>query len=193
MRREVVLKDGSTACVRPLVSDDVESLWACENAITRAGAGVVRSPDQISPSPESMRADFAGWLDGSKAGERGAFLVCVAASDGSCPVMGSATVRRMFPVRVRHVAHLSLGVHPEHQGRGIGRALMEAVIDWAERGEGRGVTRLDLDVFAVNHRAIALYRSLGFEIEGTRRDFVRFEDGSFSDDHVMALRIPRER
>ncbi|MBN8645547.1 MAG: GNAT family N-acetyltransferase, partial [Planctomycetes bacterium] len=91
------------------------------------------------------------------------------------------------------VAHLSVGVHPEFQGLGVGRALMEAIIAWAETGEGRGVTRLDLDVFAVNHRAVGLYRSLGFEIEGTRRDFVRFEDGTFSDDHVMALRVPRTK
>lgn len=191
MNREVRLKNGAAAEVRPLTAGDVASLWACENAITRAGEGVVRRPDQISPSPGSMVADLTGWIDGSKCGERGAFLVCVPAGGGA--VMGSATVRRMFPSRIRHVAHLSVGVHPEFQGLGVGRALMEAIIAWAETGEGRGVTRLDLDVFAVNHRAVGLYRSLGFEIEGTRRDFVRFEDGTFSDDHVMALRVPRTK
>ncbi len=48
-------------------------------------------------------------------------------------------------------------IHPSHQGRGIGAALISALIDEAERN-GQDLV---LDVLAVNHRAQALYRRLG--------------------------------
>jgi len=48
-------------------------------------------------------------------------------------------------------------ISPEHQGRGIGTRLIGALIDKA-RQNGQDLV---LDVFAVNHRAQALYQRLG--------------------------------
>jgi ribosomal protein S18 acetylase RimI-like enzyme len=48
-------------------------------------------------------------------------------------------------------------IRPSHQGRGIGAALISALIDEAERN-GQDLV---LDVLAINHRAQALYRRLG--------------------------------
>jgi ribosomal protein S18 acetylase RimI-like enzyme len=50
-------------------------------------------------------------------------------------------------------------IHPDHQGRGIGTALIHQLLDDArQRGQ-----RLVLDVLAVNHRARAFYRRHGFQ------------------------------
>ena len=49
-------------------------------------------------------------------------------------------------------------IHPDHQGRGIGGAVVREVVADADR-RGRPV---DLDVLTVNARAQALYRRLGF-------------------------------
>ena len=46
---------------------------------------------------------------------------------------------------------------------------------------------VELQVRADNPRAIALYRSHGFEHEGTRRALVRADDGRLVDDLVMGL------
>ncbi len=69
-------------------------------------------------------------------------------------------------LRNRHSATLVVGVRRRFAGRGLGRALMQAVIDWAESA---GVNRLELTVMVHNTTAIALYRSLGFVEEGLRR------------------------
>jgi ribosomal protein S18 acetylase RimI-like enzyme len=53
-----------------------------------------------------------------------------------------------------------LYVSDRARGRGIGRALTEAVI---ERARERGCRRVELDVNSENPAALALYRSLGFE------------------------------
>ena len=48
---------------------------------------------------------------------------------------------------------------------GVGRALMESVHAWAL---GKGVTRVELNVWAFNQDAIALYEKLGYEVVSSR-------------------------
>ena len=61
--------------------------------------------------------------------------------------------------------------------------LLGVALSWAD---GVGLERLELNVLADNHRAVKLYESVGFVLEGTRRGAFRFEDGRVVDDHMMA-------
>jgi ribosomal protein S18 acetylase RimI-like enzyme len=69
--------------------------------------------------------------------------------------------------------------------RGIGSALMEEAVKWAQRA---GVAKLELTVFPHNEPAIALYRKLGFREEGLlrRRYFI---DGRYVDAMLMARNL----
>jgi len=88
------------------------------------------------------------------------------------------------------VAELALAVRPDRQGRGIGRALLEALLDLSDRW--LLLERLELFVFADNERAVRLYRSLGFEVEATRRrSSVR--GGRLAEDLLMARLRPSFR
>lgn len=51
-----------------------------------------------------------------------------------------------------------LGVHPAHQGRGLGRALLEPTLAWADRD------RLPTYLETANERYLAFYRHFGFEV-----------------------------
>ncbi len=62
----------------------------------------------------------------------------------------------------------TIAVAPWQQGRGTGRALLEAVIFEASF---RGCSRMLLEVRADNAAAISLYESFGFAINGHRRDY----------------------
>jgi ribosomal protein S18 acetylase RimI-like enzyme len=53
-----------------------------------------------------------------------------------------------------------LYVAPEARREGVGRKLVEAVVD---RARERGCRRVELDVSSENPAAMALYRSLGFD------------------------------
>jgi GNAT superfamily N-acetyltransferase len=57
-------------------------------------------------------------------------------------------------------------VGPEWRGRGVGAALLDAVIGWAR---DRGFTRLELSAPAHGTAALALYRAAGFVATGARR------------------------
>jgi putative acetyltransferase len=104
----------------------------------------------------------------------------VAVLDGH--IVGHAAVIR-DKGRRDHVGHIGMCVHDEHHGRGIGSCLMAALVDTADNW--LGLRRLELQVFVDNAPAIRLYRTFGFEIEGTRRA-AAFRDGAFVDDYVMA-------
>jgi ribosomal-protein-alanine N-acetyltransferase len=59
----------------------------------------------------------------------------------------------------------TVAVIPEARGRGIGRALLDAVADWAQ---AEGAARIELEVRASNNRAIKLYEQAGFQRESLR-------------------------
>ncbi len=86
-----------------------------------------------------------------------------------------------------HAASLGMGVHDDYTGRGIGRAMLTELIEIADNW--MNIRRLELTVFTDNEAAVRLYQTLGFEIEGTHKDFA-FRSGSFVDAYAMArLRV----
>lgn len=85
--------------------------------------------------------------------------------------------------RVRHVAGLGMFVHEQYQGRGVGKALMAAGLDAADRW--LNLLRIELEVYPDNDRAIGLYEKFGFVHEGRKRMNV-WRDGQYVDSLAMA-------
>lgn len=77
----------------------------------------------------------------------------------------------------------NIAVHPDFRRQGIGRLLLEQVIDSARRQERLRVT---LDVRFSNAPAQNLYRSFGFVIRGLRKGY--YSDNG-EDALVMALEL----
>jgi len=103
-------------------------------------------------------------------------------------VVGSAVLHPAPAIRRRHAALLGISVARDAQGRGVGKALMQALCDYADNWAH--LLRLELNVFADNERAIALYRRFGFEHEGTFRAYA-LRDGVYVDSLAMARLHPR--
>jgi putative acetyltransferase len=83
----------------------------------------------------------------------------------------------------RHSAWLGIAVHDEFAGRGAGQALMQGLLDLADRWIG--LMRVDLEANADNQRAIAMYRRFGFVDEGVFKK-AYFVDGEYVDALLMA-------
>jgi GNAT superfamily N-acetyltransferase len=77
-----------------------------------------------------------------------------------------------------------LYVHPDHQRRGIGAALLQAVEGWARRQQAR---RLWLQVNRGNAQAIRAYEKYGFRVVDSR--VFDIGGGFVMDDHVMEKRL----
>lgn len=78
-----------------------------------------------------------------------------------------------------------LAVDPDMRGRGVGRGLVEAVVDLAQQ---RGFAKLTLRVLGPNTGARRLYERCGFVVEGVLRgEFLL--DGRLVDDVLMARHL----
>lgn len=85
--------------------------------------------------------------------------------------------------RRRHAGLIGISVSEAWQGKGVGKALMQAGVDLADKWIN--LTRLELEVYADNEEAIRLYEQFGFEREGVLRQHA-FRDGRYVDSIMMA-------
>jgi RimJ/RimL family protein N-acetyltransferase len=109
--------------------------------------------------------------------------VYVVEDDGR--IVGRLSLSRDPHPSSQHVADLGLMVAAEYRRRGIGRALLEQAVRWAQES---GVRKLELHVFPWNEPALALYEAFGFEREGLRRaQYAR--DGEYVDAILMAYQV----
>jgi [ribosomal protein S18]-alanine N-acetyltransferase len=69
---------------------------------------------------------------------------------------------------------LTIAVAPNQQRKGLGGAMLRAVLDWARR---QNLRKIFLEVRVSNLSAIALYRATGFVEIGRRRGYYQHADG----------------
>lgn len=108
--------------------------------------------------------------------------VLVAELDGVVSGYVSTYQNIPLPSHAHVLAVNGLAVAPEAQGRGVGRALVEAVLAAAKQ---RGLVKVTLRVLGHNTGARRLYERCGFVTEGVLKgEFVL--DGQPIDDVLMA-------
>jgi ribosomal protein S18 acetylase RimI-like enzyme len=113
-------------------------------------------------------------------GGAGVQLLAVTPND---VVVGWCDIVRNPHEGFHHVGRLGMGLLPDYRGRGLGKQLVAQAVRAARQA---GIERVELEVFASNERAIALYRALGFVTEGIKRR-ARKLDGKYEDNVFMAL------
>jgi phosphinothricin acetyltransferase len=85
------------------------------------------------------------------------------------------------------VVEESVYVHPDGQGRGVGRALLNAVI---ASTEAAGVWTLRAGIFPENTASLALHRKLRFRVIGVTERVGQFRDGRWRDVVLLERRSP---
>ncbi len=157
--------------VRPATEDDAGA-FAKVFSDRSASNGTLQHP---YTSPEVWRTRLAG-----NVGTRQVMLVAIV----NGRVVGNAGLHAVSDnPRQKHVCSLGISITHAYQGRGVGRALMNACLDFADCWAN--YSRVALTVHADNLRAIKLYESLGFQHEGRLRDF-SFREGGYVDALIMA-------
>lgn len=102
-------------------------------------------------------------------------------------VLGSAKMGPNRPGRGAHVATASFMVDPAHQRRGVGRALGLYAVEWARVA---GFRSMQFNaVVETNTGAVALWRSLGFEVLATVPEAFDSRSHGLVGLHVMHRRL----
>lgn len=84
--------------------------------------------------------------------------------------------------KVEHIAYVwGVYVRKEHRGKGVGKKLMEALLDELQAA---GFVKANLGVNTIQKSAEKLYESLGFEIIGISHKELKIE-GEYYDECLM--------
>lgn len=176
---DVRLKDGTPIVIRRACSRDADDLARLDQALVSEGLWTVRDPrERVSVVEELKR------IASYDAPDR---LLLVALERGR--VIGETALKAHKVARCSHVATFSISVAGEYRGRGVGRALMGAACAWADSHPT--IEKLELFVFSSNDRALSLYKTFDFVVEGRRERYVRFGPTTYVDDLVMGRMCPK--
>lgn len=89
---------------------------------------------------------------------------------------------------IQHTGRFGMMILKEFWGEGIGRRMLEVMEIHAR---AQGFTRIEAMVRTENERGVRLYRRMGYEIEGTRRQGALI-DGRFQDEYFIAKILGQE-
>jgi GNAT superfamily N-acetyltransferase len=136
------------------------------------------------PTPADIAQWLAEWHGAATTGRAGLALSRV---NGRVQALGGWKAGREGPLG--HVVHLSkIMVYPDARGLGLGRRVVDALI---ERAEDFGAELLTLGVRGNNHGAQALYEACGFKTWGVLPNGVAVGDDRFDDVRMCRqLRLP---
>ena len=152
--------------------------------VAEAARTIAATPGLLASQPAELTderlAQKIAALDGA---DNGCFLVAESAGE----LVGHGMLDPLPLAAVRHVVHLTLAVHVGWQGRGVGRALLGRLIEWAKAAPA--VEKIELNVRAPNSAAQALYRKMGFSEIGRWRRRVKIAPGQYLDDVAMELLV----
>ena len=98
-------------------------------------------------------------------------------------VIGSIEFRSQSRKRLSHTGSVSMSISKNYRDMGIGKALLKALLDWAE--ENPLIEKVSLGVFSTNQRAISLYKQMGFIEEGRLIKEYKLNHGEYIDDVLM--------
>ena len=142
-----------TVRIREAAEADWPAIWPIVEAVVRAGETYVYPRDLTEDAARAL------WMQGAPG------VTLVAVDDDGRMLLGTAKAGPNYPGPGAHVANASFMVAEDARGRGVGRALAEATIEWA-RDAGFHAMQFNA-VVAANRSAVHLWQALGFRIIGT--------------------------
>jgi putative acetyltransferase len=102
-------------------------------------------------------------------------------------VVGELSLLANQRPRRNHVGEIGMAVRDDYAGQGVGWLVMDAVLGMAD--DWLGLTRIELTVWTDNEPAVRLYKTWGFEVEGTLRQYA-LREGRLVDAYCMARLRP---
>ncbi|MGP3990594.1 GNAT family N-acetyltransferase [Streptomyces sp. 3N207] len=162
--------------IRVATEADWPAIWPFFRRIVAAGETYTYPRDMDEPSAR------ATWM----LQPPGRTVVAV---DDDGAVLGSAKMNPNHMGGASHIAGASFMVDPDHSGQGVGRALGEHALEWARR-EGYRAMQFNA-VVETNTGAVALWKSLGFEIVATLEEGFSHPEHGYVGLHIMYQRFQR--
>jgi RimJ/RimL family protein N-acetyltransferase len=179
---EYKLKDGRACFVRAIAEEDAEAFLSFFPPRLSESDFLNYMPGEFSKTLEEERKFIRDHM------ARPGSTALVAFVEGELVATAGAESKPLK--RYAHQTELGLVVAEPYWQQGIGRKLMEWLIDWSG---AEGLKKVTLRVFADNANALELYRSLGFVEEARLQGDALKADGTYRDTILMALVLDQAR
>lgn len=162
--------------IRKARPQDAPLLAETEKIIAEEPGFLCSNPEELDPKIFRQTIEQLG------TGEQGVYFV----AEEQEKIAGHGYLLKLPLKNLSHVAQLTIALHPDWQGKGVGMLLMEALITWAEHDPT--LEKIELNVRATNIRALKLYKKWGFRLEGFLTRHLKTKSG-YIDDLVMGLHL----
>ena len=106
----------------------------------------------------------------------------VAADISQKKIVGVSSYSFSKNPRIKHKINLSMGVHPDYVGQGIGTKLYEFALEDAKKS---GFKKVQGEIVTKNTASLNLAKKFGFEIEGVRKKDFLTEEGNYMDSYIV--------
>lgn len=179
--KKIMTKDCRRVILRNARVEDSQALVEYLRTIARESRYLTNEPEEVTITLEREEAFLAGKTEE----ERELMLIGeIIDADGNARHVGNCSLMSMGnKLRVRHRCGIAIALYKEFCGLGIGKQMMEAVLDVAK---SCGYEQAELEVVTTNTPAIRLYKSVGFEIYGERKKDMKYKDGTYADMYLMS-------
>lgn len=165
--------------IRPTQPIDAPQLLQVMKKIGGETDFLIMDEHGLSLTEEQLAMQLAAFLESAN----NLSLVALAGEK----IIGMASVLAEDNPRVAHIGEVGISILKDYWGMGLGAAMMEEIIWWAENSGV--IRRLELTVQTRNKRAIHLYQKFGFTQEGKMQRSFLTAQNEFIDAYLMALLI----
>lgn len=169
--QHITAKDGNNYCLRQAEVADAAALLDLLRSTAGQTPFLLREPEEVTMTVEQEESFIQSRMDAP--GD----LMLLVESEGK--VQGLCSLSSVGPFqRYAHRCNLSIALRKEVWGIGLGRQMMEILLQAAQEV---GYEQAELDVIADNRRAVVLYESLGFQQYGRMPRNMKYADGTYAD------------
>ncbi|MFC7392427.1 GNAT family N-acetyltransferase [Scopulibacillus cellulosilyticus] len=165
--------------IREIQLSDAAALLNLRRQLEKETRFMQYVPDENANSVEKQVENIHSIL------KSGCSMIFVAETEGS--LIGFTAVLGNKLKRIRHRASVIIGILEKYQNQGIGKNLLKHVDEWAR---DHGIERLELTIMAHNRRALGLYNTMGYYVEGMRRNALVI-DNEIIDEFYMGKILKR--
>ena len=171
----LTLRDGRQCTIRSVEAEDAPLMLQYMKIMLGETPFLLRTPEEFDYTAEEEAAILTRKRDDTRS------LMLVAEKDGR--IIASADICSHGPKsRLLHRSDLGISILKDYWHLGLGSALMERLIAFAQRS---GYEQIELTVESKNRRAVNLYMKYGFTVFGTRPHGMKYPDGSYDNDYLM--------
>jgi len=174
--RKISLRDGKEFIIRESTKEDAKLMIEFYNVVGGETDFLSFGGNEFIKNLK----DFEDFIEATR-GENNS-IILLAQIDNK--IVGIASINSSAKTRFKHVGEFGIVIAQQYCGLGLGRKIMDYIIEWAN---SNGITKkISLLTSENNYRAMELYKKVGFGVEGIlKKD--NYVNGVYGNTIMMGL------